>query len=152
MGEPAPAALPVRHAGLILRTVAGFVDIGLVWLVGWLVSALLGVSFFGVGETPADLPDDTSLHMTNAIVLFFAWLYWAGMEASPLQATLGMAVMGIFTADLSGGQATFGRTTVRYWARFVSIAIFLVGFLPILFTPRRQALHDMLAGCTVLKR
>jgi len=147
---PAGAALPVRHAGLILRTVAGLVDIGLVWLVAWVVSALLGLPLYGF--TTVGFADSTSLHMTNAVMLFFAWLYWAGMESSPLQATLGMAVMGIFTADLSGGQASFGRTTVRYWARFVSVAFFLVGFLPILFTPRRQALHDMLAGCTVLKR
>ncbi len=148
--EPAAAPLPVRHAGLILRTVAGLVDIGLVWLVAWLVSALLGLPMYGF--TPVGFGETTTLHMTNAIVMFFGWLYWAGMESSPLQATLGMAVMGIFTADLSGDQASFGQATVRYWARFVSIAIFLVGFLPILFTPRRQALHDLLAGCTVLKR
>ena len=147
---PAGAVLPVRHAGLILRTVAGLMDIGLVWLVAWVVSALLAVPLYGF--TTVGFADGTSVHMTNAVMLFFAWLYWAGMESSPLQATLGMAVMGIFTADVSGGQASFGRTTVRYWARFVSIAFFLVGFLPILFMPRRQALHDMLAGCTVLKR
>lgn len=148
--NPAPAVLPLRYAGLILRTVAGFVDLGLVWLFAWAVSALLGLPF--LAGTSEQLADDTSLHMLNAIVLFFAWLYFAGMEASGLQATLGMAVMGLFTADVTGGRATFARTTLRYWTRFVSIAIFLVGFLPILFTPRRQALHDMLAGCTVLKR
>ncbi len=150
-GEPASGVLPVRYAGLILRTVAGLVDLGIVWLFAWGAAALLGLPFMA-GTSEQLSADMTSLHMLNAIVLFVAWLYFAGMESSGLQSTAGMAIMGIYTADVNGDRAGFFRTSTRYWARFVSLAIFFIGFLPILFTPRRQALHDMLAGCTLHKR
>jgi uncharacterized RDD family membrane protein YckC len=142
--------LPLRYAGLLLRTVAGLADLGVVWLFAWLVSSAMGVSF--LAATPDQLADTTSLHMLNAIVLFFAWLYCAGMESSPLQATLGMAIMGLYTADPRGARVGMGRTTIRFWMRFLSIAPLFCGFLPILLTARRQAVHDMFAGCVVLKR
>ncbi|MBO6782259.1 MAG: RDD family protein [Alphaproteobacteria bacterium] len=149
--DPASAGLPVRYAGIILRTVAGLVDLGIIWLFAWGVAALFGLPFMA-GTSEQLAADTTSLHMLNAVVLFFAWLYFAGMEASGLQSTVGMAIMGIYTADIAGDRAGFFRTSARYWARFISLAILFLGFLPILFSPRRQALHDMLAGCTLHKR
>jgi len=142
--------LPLRYSGLLLRVVAGLADLGVVWLFAWLVSTVLGIPF--LAATPEQLADTTSLHMLNAIVLFFAWLYFAGLETSNLQATLGMAVMGIYTAGQSGERAGMGRTTVRFLTRVMSIFPLFCGFLPILLTRRRQAVHDMLSGCVILKR
>lgn len=142
--------LPLRFSGLLLRVVAGLADLGVVWLFAWLVSSVMGISF--LAATPEQLADPAPLHMLNAIVLFFAWLYCAGLEASLLQATLGMAIMGLYTADPTGGRVGLGRTTIRFWMRFLSIAPAFCGFLPILLTRRRQAVHDMFAGCVVLKR
>lgn len=142
--------LPLRFSGLLLRVVAGLADLGVIWLFAWLVSSVMGISF--LAATPEQLADTTHLHTLNAIVLFFAWLYCAGLESSPLQATLGMAIMGLYTADPTGGRVGLGRTTIRFWMRFLSIAPLFCGFLPILLTRRRQAVHDMFAGCVVLKR
>jgi len=110
----------------------------------------MGISF--LAATPDQLADTASLHMLNAIVLFFAWLYCAGLESSPLEATLGMAIMGLYTADPRGARIGMGRATIRFWMRFLSVAPLFCGFLPILLTARRQAVHDMFAGCVVLKR
>lgn len=142
--------LPLRYAGLLLRVVAGLADLGVVWLFAWLVSSVLGIPF--LAATSEQLADTTTLHILNVIILFFAWLYFAGLETSNLQATLGMAIMGIYTTDQSGERAGMGRTTVRFVTRFMSIFPLFCGFLPILLTRRRQAVHDMLSGCVVLKR
>ena len=148
--SPDEDVLQPRYAGILLRVIAGLTDLGVVWLFAWLASALLGMSF--LAATPEQLADTTSLHTLNAIVLFCAWIYFAGMEASNLQATLGMAVMGLYVTDVTGDRAGFGRTTIRYWVRFVAIVPLFSGFIPILLTRRRQGVHDMFAGCVVLKR
>jgi uncharacterized RDD family membrane protein YckC len=142
--------LPVRPAGFLLRAVAFMIDIGLLWLVAWLVTIPLDVPF--ISATPADLAAGNVLLTLFAVMVFAAWLYFAGMESSGLQATLGKASMGIYVTDLRGMRASFPRTTIRHWARIVSTLIVFIGYLMAMFTPRRQALHDMLAGCLVLKR
>jgi len=142
--------LPFRHAGFFLRVVAALIDLGIVWAFAWLVSALLGVSF--LAATPADLANTTVVHVLVSITLFFAWIYFAALESSAMQASLGKAFMGLYVADLRGVRASFLRTSVRHWSKFLSTAIFFVGYLMAIFPPRRQGLHDMLAGCLVLKR
>ena len=79
-------------------------------------------------------------------------LYFALMESSSMQATLGKAFMGLYVTDLRGVRVTFLRASARHWFKFLSTAIFFVGYLMAIFPPRRQGLHDMLAGCLVLKR
>jgi uncharacterized RDD family membrane protein YckC len=142
--------LQFRYGGLLLRIIAGLADIGVIWLFAWLASVLLGLPFLAVTED--HLVDPSRVHMLITIFLFFAWLYAAGLESSRLQATLGMAIMGIYVTDMAGERAGIGRTTIRFWMRFLSLAPMGSGFLPILLTKRRQSVHDMFAGCVVLKR
>jgi uncharacterized RDD family membrane protein YckC len=142
--------LPMRPAGFLLRVVAFMIDIGLLWLIAWLLSVPLDVSF--IAASPADMVEQHVLATLLAVMVFVAWLYFAGMESSSLQATLGKASMGLYVTDLRGSRASFPRTTIRHWAKIVSTLVVFIGYLMAVFTPRRQALHDMLAGCLVLKR
>ena len=151
MSDPnARDVMPIRHGGFFLRVVAALIDLGIVWAFAWGVSAVLGISF--LAATPEQLADTTIMHVLVSITLFAAWIYFAGMEASGMQATLGKAFMGLYVADLRGARASFLRTSARHWAKFLSTAIFFVGYLMAMFPPRHQGLHDMLAGCLVLKR
>tara|TARA_A100001037_G_C14700637_1_gene435813 strand:- start:87 stop:542 length:456 start_codon:yes stop_codon:yes gene_type:complete len=142
--------MPHRHAGFLLRVVAALIDLGIVWMFAWLVASLLGISL--LAATPTELADTTLVHVLISITLFAAWIYFAAMESSAMQASLGKAFMGLYVADLGGARASFLRTSVRHWSKFLSTAIFFVGYLMVIFPPRRQGLHDMLAGCLVLKR
>ncbi len=54
--------------------------------------------------------------------------------------------------DLNGNRLTFARATVRYFAKFFSAAIMLLGFVMAAFTERHQALHDLIAETLVLKK
>ncbi len=142
--------LPFRYAGFLLRVVAALIDLGIVWAFAWLISALLGISF--LAATPEELANTTILHVLVSMTLFVTWIYFAAMESSAMQATLGKAFMGLYVTDLGGMRATFLRVSARHWLKFVSAAIFFGGFLMAIFPPRRQGLHDMLAGCLVIKR
>ena len=45
----------------------------------------------------------------------------------------------------------FGRATGRYFGKVVSTAIFGIGFIMAAFTQQKQALHDIMAGCLVVR-
>lgn len=116
----------------------------------------------GIGNVPSiqnsnDVTATSSaLVASNGVFTLFriviSWLYWALMESSSLQATVGKLVMGIKVTDLNGNPITFGHATGRYFGKIISGLICLIGFIMAGFTERKQALHDMLASTLVVKR
>ena len=84
--------------------------------------------------------------------LLLTWAYYSGMESSPLQATIGKLVVGIYVTDLQGQRISFGRATGRWFGKIISGAILLIGYLMAGFTEKKQALHDMMARCLVLMK
>ena len=79
------------------------------------------------------------------------WLYFALMESSARGATLGKMALGLRVTDLNGNRIGFGRATGRYFGKIVSTAIFGIGFIMAAFTQQKQALHDIMAGCLVVR-
>jgi uncharacterized RDD family membrane protein YckC len=81
-----------------------------------------------------------------------SWLYYALMESSAKQATLGKMALGIQVTDLDGRRIGFGRATGRYLGKIVSGLTLLIGYIIQVFTSRRQALHDLIASTLVVRR
>lgn len=79
------------------------------------------------------------------------WLYFALLEASAWQGTLGKKALSMTVTDLDGNRISFGRATGRYFGKILSTIVLLIGFLMVAFTSRKQGLHDMLAGTLVYK-
>lgn len=77
------------------------------------------------------------------------FLYCTLLESSPRQATLGKQVVGILVTSRDGARIGFGRAAARFVAKLLSAFTLLLGYLLIIFTARRQALHDLLAGTLV---
>ena len=80
------------------------------------------------------------------------WLYYAIMESSERQATLGKMAVQIKVVDRRGGRISFARATGRHFAKLLSGLILFFGYLMAGFTSRKQALHDMVASCLVVNR
>ena len=87
-----------------------------------------------------------------AITITATWLYYTLFEASNWQATPGKRIMKIYVTDLYGQRLTFGRAALRNLAKFISSLTFLVGYLIAGFTEKKQALHDLISSCLVLRR
>ncbi|MGB6469852.1 MAG: RDD family protein, partial [Candidatus Acidiferrales bacterium] len=68
------------------------------------------------------------------------------------QGTLGKRALGLLVTDLEGRRVSFGRASGRYFGKIVSALILMIGFIMAGFTEKKQALHDMLAGCLVLRK
>lgn len=80
----------------------------------------------------------------------FAWLYFASLESSKWQATIGKRVLGLKVVDLKGKRVSFWRATARYFSKLLSRLILMIGFLMILWTKKKQALHDKIASTLVI--
>lgn len=79
------------------------------------------------------------------------WLYFAIMESSSKQGTLGKMALNIKVTDEQGNRISFARATGRYFGKFLSTFLLMFGYIMAGFTKRKQALHDILSGCLVVK-
>lgn len=137
------------HAGFWKRFAAAIIDY--VLLVA--VSALVGwVAGYAYGETAGSYSEKTAEAIGNVVGIIVWWVYYATLESSERQATLGKRALGIKVVDLNGGRITFARATGRHFAKFVSGAILMIGYAMAGFTAKKQALHDMMAGSLVVHR
>ena len=87
------------------------------------VSLVLAV----VGFVLTAAMDNTSLESTISTVI--GWLYYAGMESSARQATLGKGLLGLRVTDLDGDRISFLRATGRHFAKILSALILFIGFI-----------------------
>lgn len=140
-GETATGAV---FAGFWRRLAAWIIDAILTWFITWVLSFVLFI---------VDIFVDLGLDVVQFLPgLAIAWVYWAVMESSSYQATLGKQAVGIVVTDLSGRRISFWRATGRHFAKYISALILLIGFIMIGFTEKKQGLHDMMAGTLVVMK
>jgi uncharacterized RDD family membrane protein YckC len=153
------------YAGFWLRVAATIID-------GVILSIALGVLLVplfllsGLGTTIGTLsqnhgrPDPAIFIGLIGMILVLAgvsvlvqWLYHAYLESGDKQGTWGKQMLGLYVTDLMGQPITFGRASGRFFAKIVTGMVPLgIGYIMAGFTERRQALHDMIASCLVLRR
>lgn len=114
-------------------------------IVGSLVFELLGVGGFGRGIWLEQI-------VINAVSLLLSAVYFAWFHAAYAMATPGKMAVGIKVVRLDGARISFLRGIGRYFATILSSLILMIGFLMAAFTPRKQALHDMVCDTLVVDR
>jgi len=159
----------LSYAGFWKRFAAYLIDSIIIGIVMVILVVLFG-GLFGLGMLSSDTEfDEESMQMEEPAAMLIGammgtfvllwivsmvaqWLYFALMEASSNQGTLGKMAMGIKVTDAMGYPVTFGRATGRYFGKILSGAILMIGYIMAAFTERKQALHDMMAGTLVLNK
>jgi uncharacterized RDD family membrane protein YckC len=159
-------ATNVVYAGFWLRFVAYLIDkliLGIATLALFIpmflmfggLAALESVSRsnferFGPGQAAGFLTLILSFVFAAVIA---HWLYFAYLESGEKQGTWGKQLMSVYVTDLSGNRIRFAQASGRFFARIITGLIPLgIGYIMAGFTERKQALHDMIAGCLVLRR
>jgi len=170
-GSPTWQAPPVQagvaYAGFWLRTVAAIID-GVILSIP--LAPIFLIIFLGTFRNMQDLqnmqrpaaiwamlgPKIIVILIVSAIA---SWLYWGLCESSAWQATLGKKALGLMVTDLEGRRINFGRASGRFWAGrgvgsvpYLGGTYFLVDCICVGFTQKKQAIHDMIAGCLVLRK
>ncbi|MCX5893157.1 MAG: RDD family protein [Deltaproteobacteria bacterium] len=160
--EPGTYEAGIRHlaaasyAGFWLRALALLIDAILVYIVvvgaeaavGYISGQNLGLRS-GISRRA---PFGPGFALKLSISTVIHWLYWAGLESSAFQATLGKMALGLKVTDLNGDPISFARATGRYFAKFISAIILCIGFMMAGWTVKKQALHDIMAGTLVMKK
>jgi uncharacterized RDD family membrane protein YckC len=147
-----PAVGQTMYAGFWLRVCACVID----WFVIGLPFYLVGRLFvspqpvFFPGRPVAFPPDFFMGSCALPLVHLVAdWLYYALMESSVRQATLGKLALGLRVTDGAGRPITFGRATGRHFAKYLSALTLGIGYMMAGWTQRKQALHDLVADTLV---
>ncbi len=133
------------YAGFWKRFAASMIDGVALMIAGGIVGGIFG--FFYALLTGSANGVEGFGQILGALV---GWLYFALLESSPRQATLGKMALGIKVIDYSGNGVSFWRATLRHFAKFISLITFAIGYLAVAFTKKKQGFHDMLAGCLVV--
>jgi uncharacterized RDD family membrane protein YckC len=131
------------YAGFWLRLAAYLIDLILLFVVEAVLAAAVIVM------DPGDLR--AFLNITP-VAYALSWAYFALFESSPLQGTVGKHAVGIYVSDIHGDPISFGRASARFWLKPLSSLVLMVGWIMAAFTPRKQALHDILARTLVLRK
>jgi uncharacterized RDD family membrane protein YckC len=127
LGDPSRA-----YGGFWIRVLANIIDSLLLVIPWYLLQRTLG---------PAG----------GLVSVVIDWLYFAFLESSGSQATVGKMACGLVVTDTDGNRISFARATGRYFAKILSALILLIGFIMVAFTEKKQGLHDMIAGTVVVK-
>lgn len=159
------AAVPrVEYAGFWVRFLAFLID-GAVMGIGFVLILIPLIFLTGLGGIIGEIHPNEDMNDVGIFMLFgllflaatvsllWTWLYHALMESSEWQATVGKRLLGLVVTDMAGQRVSFGRATGRHFAKIVTNMVpAFIGYIMAGFTERKQALHDMLAGCLVLRR
>lgn len=124
MAAKKPAA--AEYAGFLPRFVAFLIDALIIIVAGILVPFL------------------------KLLGILVPWVYFAYLESSEKQATLGKTAMGLKVTDNDGKRLSFTTASVRYFAKILSALILGLGFVMIAFDAKKQGLHDKIAGTLVV--
>lgn len=144
----------VVDAGFIRRLGAYLIDAMLIGSVFYVVF-LVGV--VALALVASSQGDDGEAFLVGMVLVYLAYpvmslAYFAGMESSRLQATVGKLALGIKVVDGQGRRLGFGRAAGRWAGSILSYLILYIGFFMAGWTRRKQALHDLVAGTFVVDK
>lgn len=162
---PAYAVVPrVEYAGFWLRLVAFLID-NVVIGIGFVLVLIPLIFLTGLSSLLSRIHPGEDLNeagiflivgavfLAITVMLLVTWLYHALMESSEWQGTVGKKALGLVVTDMAGDRVSFGRSTGRHFGKIITNLIpAFIGYIMAGFTEKQQALHDMMAGCLVLRR
>ena len=142
----------MNYAGFWKRFGAILIDTIIIIPISFIIGFVIGFAFIVAGMDPESLAEPSIQFIFNIIGFIISWVYFALMECSRTQGTLGKMALGIKVTDLEGNQISFAKATGRYFDKLISSIILGVGYIMVAFTERKQGLHDMMAGCLVVNK
>jgi uncharacterized RDD family membrane protein YckC len=156
----------VTYASFGSRFLAYLIDIVIIGCINFIVVApIMGILGLGVAAQVQDggqISEEQAIGMIAGLVtaifsaMIAVWiislLYFAIMESSKTQGSVGKMALGIKVTDLDGNRISFGKAFLRSIGKVLSQWIAYIGYIMAAFTEKKQGLHDMIAGTLVLKK
>ena len=151
--EPRQLAVNVAFAGFWLRFVAWIIDTIVLGAIGGaLMVPFGGIRLHHLLSGGSFRPEEFVPVHGFFVLQIVHWIYYALLESSIWQATLGKKALGLEVTDMNGQRVSFGRATGRFAGRYLSMLTFGIGYVMAGFTAKKQALHDIIAGTLVIRK
>lgn len=137
----------MHYSGIGRRLIAVIIDVMLVIAAAEVVFLLLSIA--GLSR---NLSNSQAELVTDLLSFVIGWIYYAKMESSTYQGTLGKQIVQISVTRVDGEQLSFARASARYFAKLLSTGTFFIGYLMAGFNEKKQALHDKIVQTVVVQR
>lgn len=134
----------LNYAGFWIRVGASIVD----GIILWIVNTIISYAAFG---SPFGQTDISIVLTSSGISLLVNIGYFVIMESSEKQATIGKMLLKLKVGKANGDRISFLNALGRYFAKFISFIIFLIGYLMVAWDPKKQGLHDKIADTYVFE-
>ena len=155
------------------RFAAALID-GIILLIpGYIVGKIFGYSVMdaiAAARSGEQLVFGAGYYMTVLVQMGIGWAYFAYQESSEKQATIGKKALNLVVTDMNGDRLSFQQASIRFAAKQLYTVLQLLGVISGItllsslgglvavvgycmqpFTPKKQALHDMIANTLVYK-
>jgi len=143
------------YAGFWVRVFAGLLDVVFLLPIFVILFFFFGIDDFQSIEIHSNLQNfsyfNASTHsryfdyITYAVSIAYAAYFLSGKK----QATFGKRIMGIYVGNRDGSKLSAARSIARAFAGLLSAATLGLGYLPIIFTAEKTALHDLICNTRV---
>lgn len=144
----------MTYAGFWIRVAAYLIDVIILGIAISLLQGLTGINFgvdLDAALAPTGVETEGASPFGSLLSLIIGIAYFAGLESSSWQATVGKKALGMVVVDEDGNRISFMRALGRYLGKILSALILLIGYIMVAFTAKKQGLHDMLASTLVVK-
>jgi uncharacterized RDD family membrane protein YckC len=85
------------------------------------------------------------------IAILIGFVYYVSLEGGASGQTLGKRLLGIRLIDFgNGGPIGYPRAVIRFFGRYVSAIVILLGYFWMLWDREKQCWHDKFAGDVVV--
>jgi len=138
-----------NYASLSIRGAAYAIDLAVVIFGGSFFWFLFGVGCLVIFPS-VEFPISVTTFWWITVTVF-NYLYYALMESSNKQATLGKMLYDLKVTNLQGNKPSFKRALARNLLKPFSGLLFNFGFIMIVLHRKNQGLHDLIAKCLVLR-
>ena len=146
-GEEASFILPTQYAHAGRRFLAFLLDWAIFQLVFGLIMLLVNLAL------GSDEPGLSLWPLLLNIILFFTLgtFYFAYMHSKNKQ-TIGKKILKIELVQNDGKNLTMVKAVFRFFVKVLSMLLFCLPFLPILFNKQKQGLHDMVVNSLTIRK
>lgn len=143
-----------EYGGFWKRFIAYFIDLLVSYILIFIIMIIFGHFAEQRGHEIATIDNFfvEKQFLFNVTCMTALVLYYVLFECSPLQATPGKLCLGMRVTTMELQTVSFGRSLMRNLLKVFSVVTLLIGFFMAGFTPRKQALHDMMSGCLVVDK
>lgn len=143
--EGVPITRAMAYAGFWIRFVATIVDGIIMQLVGFAQGLMMGLW----------MPPDPEAQMTALFVnVGISIAIGAAYEIffiGKFGATPGKMALRLRVVTASGGSVSYARACGRYFSKFLSSMILLIGYIMAAFDDEKRALHDRICDTRVIR-